>query len=185
MVLDSKDASRIRIFFIWLVQTSQFDLFILVCIIVNTLFLAVDWYSCPADVRDILDQLNYVFALIFLLEAVFKLIAFQSRVYFSDQGNRFDFAIVIATLISSITSLMLKVNFGASTTFIKALRISRIFKFIRLARQIKILFETMVVTIPTLTSMGGLLLLFLYIYSVLGVFLFAEVQLQTFLAGYA
>jgi len=39
--------------------------------------------------------------------------------------------------------------------------------------------ETLYVTIPALTNIGGLLLLFLYIFSVLGVFLFAEVQLQT------
>jgi len=41
------------------------------------------------------------------------------------------------------------------------------------------MFETFLVTIPALTNIGGLLLLFLYIFSVLGVFLFAEVQLQS------
>lgn len=40
-------------------------------------------------------------------------------------------------------------------------------------------------TIPALTNIGGLLLLFLYIYSVLGVFLFAEVQLQNTLKIHA
>jgi Ion transport protein len=37
------------------------------------------------------------------------------------------------------------------------------------------------VTIPALTNIGGLLVLFLYIYSVLGVFVFAEVKLQSYL----
>lgn len=36
----------------------------------------------------------------------------------------------------------------------------------------------MIVVIPALTNIGGLLLLFLYIFSVLGVFIFAGVKLQ-------
>jgi hypothetical protein len=125
-----------------------------------------------------LDYVNYAFAVIFFLEALVKLVAHGHRYYFSDKANCFDFVIVIFSIFSSIFSLMFRVDFGASATFIRALRISRVFQFVSLARQIKILFETMVVTFPSLTNIGGLLLLFLYIYSVLGVFIFAEVQLQ-------
>jgi hypothetical protein len=46
-----------------------------------------------------------------------------------------------------------------------------------MAKQVEVMFETVVVVIPSLSNMGGLLMLFLYIYSVLGVFLFAEVKL--------
>jgi hypothetical protein len=71
----------------------------------------------------------------------------------------------------------MQVNFGAATTFIRALRVSRIFKYIKKNKDIKVIFETVLVTIPALTNIGGLLLLFLYIFSVLGVFLFAEIKL--------
>lgn len=104
--------------------------------------------------------------------------AMGKKQYFSDKGNIFDFLIVVASVVSSIASFVMDLDIGASTTFIRAVRISRIFKFIRLARQVKIMFETIVITIPSLTNIGGLLLLFLYIYAVLGVFLFAEVKLQ-------
>jgi hypothetical protein len=39
-------------------------------------------------------------------------------------------------------------------------------------------------TIPGMANVGGLLLLFLYIYSVLGVFLFANVKLDDALVTY-
>lgn len=143
--------------------------------------LTINWYSQPVKVDDTLDYINYSFAIIFLIEACLKIFALGPRNYFFDKGNFFDFLIVFFSIVSSIFSLLFKVDFGASTTFIRALRISRIFQFVSLARQIKILFETFIVTIPSLTNIGGLLLLFLYIYSVLGVFLFADVRLQEYL----
>jgi len=94
-----------------------------------------------------------------------------------DRGNIFDFLIVILTIVTSIISITMELDFGASTTFIRALRMSRIFKFIQKSKQIKVIFETLIVTIPAITNIGGLLLLLLYMFSVLGVFLFADVQL--------
>ena len=38
------------------------------------------------------------------------------------------------------------------------------------------MFDTFVVTLPALANVGGLLLLLLYLYSVLGVYLFADIK---------
>jgi hypothetical protein len=124
-----------------------------------------------------LDYINYGFAVIFALEAILKIISFGFKAYVRDRGNIFDFLIVILTIVTSIISITMELDFGASTTFIRALRMSRIFKFIQKSKQIKVIFETLIVTIPAITNIGGLLLLLLYMFSVLGVFLFADVQL--------
>jgi hypothetical protein len=124
-----------------------------------------------------LDYINYGFAVIFALEAILKIISFGFKAYVRDRGNIFDFLIVILTIVTSIISITMELDFGASTTFIRALRMSRIFKFIQKSKQIKVIFETLIVTIPAITNIGGLLLLLLYIFSILGVFLFADVQL--------
>ena len=97
-----------------------------------------------------------------MLEAILKLIAFGPKVYFIDNGNKFDISIVIISLVSSVLSFVTTFSLGASTTFIRALRISRIFKFIHKSKQIKIIFETLIVTVPALTNIGGLLLLFFW-----------------------
>ena len=51
-------------------------------------------------------------------------------------------------------------------------------RLVKRAKSLNIIFETFLITIPALANIGGLLLLFLYLYSVIGVSLFAEVKLQ-------
>lgn len=67
----------------------------------------------------------------------------------------------------------------------RAFRISRILRLVKRAKSLKIIFETFIVTIPALVNVGGLLLLFLYLYSILGVSLFADVMLQSTYDGNA
>lgn len=161
-----------------LVQHKKFEIGILFCIFLNTITLAINWYDQTKYVDDLLDYINYGFAIIFAVEAILKLIAFGARTYFRDSGNIFDSIIVITSIISSVISLTFDVDFGSSTTFIRALRISRVLKFISKAKSIRVIIDTFTYTLPALTNIGGLLVLFLYIFAILGVFLFAEVKLQ-------
>lgn len=156
-----------------------FEFFILGCIVLNTLVLSVNWYDMSDQWATNLDYINYAFAMIFALEAIFKFSALGFKIYFHDNGNSFDFAIVIASIASSLISIKFDMEFGASATFIRALRLARILKFVQRAKHVRVIFETLMITIPALTNIGGLLLLFLYMFSVLGVFLFADVKLQS------
>ena len=143
----------------------------------NTITLGINWYDQTKYVDDILDYVNYGFAIFFAIEAIMKMIAFGLRTYLRDGGNIFDLIIVITSIISSAVSLSLNVDFGSSTTFIRALRISRVLKFVQKAKQIRVILDTFTYTLPALTNIGGLLLLFLYIFAITGVFLFADVKL--------
>jgi Ion transport protein len=184
-VIDHSNAGPFRLFFIAINKNKKVEIFFLFCIIMNTIVLTINWYSQSVYVDDILDYVNYGFASTFALEALCKIIALTPYYYFKEAGNMFDFFTVVASIITSAISISLNVDFGASATFIRALRISKIFKFIRLSKQVEIMFNTMVETIGPLSTMGGLLVLFMYIYSVLGVFLFSEVMLQSNLSIYA
>lgn len=162
-----------------------FSLFTLACIILNTIFLCINWYSQPVFVDDILDYIIYAFAVVFVVEAILKIISFGPKAYFRDSGNLFDFVTVVVSIITTIISLKMRFDFGASITFIRALRMTRIFDFVGKAKQVKVIFKTIVVTIPAISNIGALLLLLLYMFSVLGVFLFAEVMLQETLDDHA
>jgi hypothetical protein len=156
-----------------------FEIFTLACIILNTIFLCIDWYSQPVYIDDIIDNIIYAFAIVFTVEAILKIISFGPKVYFRDSGNIFDFLTVIISIITTIISLSFGFDFGASITFIRALRMlrmTRLFDFGK-SKQIKVIFKTLIVTIPAISNIGALLLLLLYMFSVLGVFLFAEVKL--------
>jgi len=55
----------------------------------------------------------------------------------------------------------------------------------RKAKSLQVIFSTLIVTFPSLANVGALLLLFIYIYSVLGMNLFAQVKLQADLNRHA
>ncbi len=104
-------------------MSKSFDLTMIGLILLNTITLSINWYSQPVFVDNILDYINYGFAIIFILEAVAKIIALGFKRYFIDNGNKFDFIIVLISIGSSIASIVMDFDFGASTTFIRALRI--------------------------------------------------------------
>eukprot|EP00347_Sterkiella_histriomuscorum_P005312 403357086 len=170
--------NKIREFIRKVVIHKCFEITILIIIILNTIVLMITWFGQVNESIQILENVNYLFAAIFTLEAILKLIGLGLKKYFSERWNWFDFIVVIGTILSILLTAFTEVTIGAATTFIRAFRISRIFRLIKRARRLKVIFETFLVTIPALTNVGGLLVLFLYIYAILGVQLFATVKLQ-------
>ena len=165
-------------------QNKWFDGFILFCIILNTVVLAMRWYQMGTTIQFINNILNYVFAAIFTLEAIIKITAFGT-LYFSDSWNLFDFVIVIGTAIAIILSAAISISIGPQTSILRAFRIGRVFRLIKKAKSLKMIFNTLIITIPALANVGGLLVLLLYIYSVLGVFIFAATKLNGALTPHA
>ena len=88
----------------------------------------------------------------------------------------FDFIIVLGSIISVFITLNTTLTIAGATTIIRAFRISRIFRLVKRAKNLRLVFNTFVFTIPALVNVGGLLLLLLYLYSIVGVFLFSEVK---------
>ena len=174
---DDRKVGYLRRFCLGIAEHWLFDSFILVCIMVNTVILALKWYGEPEILPTALEVINYVFAGIFTVEAVIQIIALREH-YFSDGWNVFDFAIVIGTYIGITVSATTSVSVGPQTTIIRSFRILRILRLIKKARSLQMIFNAFVITIPSLANVGGLLFLLLYLYAILGVFSFATVQLQ-------
>lgn len=76
-------------------------MFILGCIVVNTILLTINWYENPNSLEAGLDIVNYIFTAIFTVEAIFKIIAY-GKVYFTHGWNVFDFIIVIVSYVTLI-----------------------------------------------------------------------------------
>jgi hypothetical protein len=96
--------------------------------------------------------------------------------FFKEGWNVFDLAIVVGAYVGIIITLYSKMTVGPATTTIRAFRIARIIKLFRKNRNLAIIFKTFITTLPAMANVGGLLLLFVYIYAVLGVFLFSEIM---------
>ena len=144
-------------------------------IFLNTLVLCNKSYGQSQEFERVNEVINYVFAIIFTLELVLKLIAFGSR-FFKDGWNRFDAFIVVGTGVGIILSHYTSIDLSTSTLVIRAFRIGRMLKLFRRFKSLKIIFQTFLVSLPALANVGSLLFLLLYIYSILGMFLFAEIM---------
>jgi len=96
--------NRIRNCCINLANHPLFESIIMLCIVLNTLCLAVVWYQMDPSVVWAMEMLNFLFMFIFTVEAVIKLIALRSY-YFANSWNIFDFIVVIG----SITAVLLEV----------------------------------------------------------------------------
>ncbi len=75
------------------------DLFITICIILNTLFMALDQPGQSEKMTRILTLGNYVFTGIFTAEAILKIIAMTPAKYLKIGWNVFDLIIVTVSLI--------------------------------------------------------------------------------------
>jgi voltage-dependent calcium channel L type alpha-1D len=130
------------------------------------------------------DVINYIFAGIFTFEAGFKIYALRKD-YFRNGWHLFDFIIVCGTYIGIIATTATSVEVGAQTTIIRSFRILRIIRLIKKAKSLRMIFNTLILTLPSLANVGALLLLFWYVYAILGVFLFSTIKLQEHLNDHA
>lgn len=145
-----------------------FDQLILFIIFVNTGCLCLTWYGQTFEVPE---WVSLCFNIIYTFEFAIKYVAFGNK-YFSDGWNNFDFVIVTSAWLGLIAE-GLGITTGAIFTIMRSFRISRIFKIIRKFKSLRVLFQTFITALPQLSNIVGLLFLFLFLYSVCGVALFA------------
>ena len=128
-------------------------------------------YDMPSDLEDALFWGNIAFVIIYILEAAVKLTALFPRYYFADDWNKFDFIIVVLSLVF-ISDEVTFIN----ATVLRVLRIARLFRIVKVSKGLKRLFYTMITSLPSLVDVGTLLLLLVFVYGVAGMDLFSEIK---------
>lgn len=83
-----------------IVQSVAFEYAIMVAIVVNTGFLFVDHHNQSKEIEGILQIANYTFVAIFSVEMILKIIAHGWSYYWHVNWNKFDFSIVILSLLT-------------------------------------------------------------------------------------
>merc|ERR1711988_844241 len=155
-------------------KKQQFGVFIMSCIVLNTIIMAMTFFGMDLDYETALENINYVFAGIFTIEAIIKILGLKVH-YFYDNWNVFDFAIVVGTIIGIILLLAANVGLGSVTTLVRTFRVGRIMRLIQGAKSLRRLFNTLVLTLPGLSNISCLLFLLIFIFTVMGTSLFAKV----------
>ena len=127
------------------------------------------------------EQINYVFALVFNLEMILKLIGL-GKIYFLCAWNKFDMVIVFATDFGLVLALFdLGASFTSTATVIRGFRIMRMFKLIRSSVHMRLILDTVFNILPQVSNVMALIFLLFFIYAALGINLFSGVMLQEFL----
>ncbi|CAF0997674.1 unnamed protein product [Rotaria sordida] len=147
------------------------DLFITICIILNTFFMALDQPGQSDKMTRILTTGNYVFTGIFTTEAILKIIAKSPAKYFKNGWNVFDAIIVTLSLVE----LGLANIKGLSV--LRSFRLLRVFK---LAKSWPTLYRLMSIIGKTIGALGNLTLVLVII-----IFIFAVMGMQLFGPKYA
>jgi hypothetical protein len=126
-----------------------FDHFIMSCIILNTIILATQYYQMPQHVLDVFEKINYVFMIIFTVEAIVKLIAMKC-LYFHDSWNVFDFTVVVVTLIILVITLLpdTGIDMADQASLLRLLRILRVLRIVKKAKHLQMIFDTIVEALP-------------------------------------
>jgi hypothetical protein len=125
-----------------------------------------------------LELVNQALSAVFLVELLIKLIGFGPTVYFKNSWNILDFLIVIVSLVDFVLTVATKSGVNNSVQVVRIFRIARILKLLRRFKVLRLFFYTFITSLPSLVSVGALLFLVIYMYAIMGMYLFASVRLQ-------
>lgn len=84
----------------------KFDYFIFGCIVVNSIILMLQWHDQSDYVQALLDWINYTLSVVFFVEFIIKVIAFQCD-YFRSGWNIVDFVIIVTSCADFILTMTL------------------------------------------------------------------------------
>ncbi|KAH9635801.1 hypothetical protein HF086_002361, partial [Spodoptera exigua] len=150
-----------------IVKDPLFELFITTCIVLNTLFLALEHHGMSENVRSALDIGNKVFTSIFTLECIMKVMA-MSKDFFACGWNIFDLIIVSASLLDLIFELV------DGLSVLRGLRLLRVLKLAQSWTTMKVLLSIIISTIGALGNLTFVLVIVIYIFAVIGMQLFSK-----------
>uniref|UniRef100_A0A8C0K3V6 Calcium voltage-gated channel subunit alpha1 H n=1 Tax=Canis lupus dingo TaxID=286419 RepID=A0A8C0K3V6_CANLU len=154
------------------------DLFITFIIGVNVITMSMEHYNQPKSLDEALKYCNYVFTIVFVFEAVLKLVAFGFRRFFKDRWNQLDLAIVLLSIMGiTLEEIEMNAALPINPTIIRimrVLRIARVLKLLKMATGMRALLDTVVQALPQVGNLGLLFMLLFFIYAALGVELFGR-----------
>jgi len=164
---------RARCFLKVIVKNAFFENFMTLCVTINTVTLAIDHYGISENTGDILSTFNMVFTVIFAIEMALKLLALGFVKYLRDKMNYLDGSVVLLSLVE-----VAFLSGGGALSAFRTVRIFRTFRVLRVARLLRTMRSMMSIiqvisrSISSFIYLAMLLLLFLFIYALLGMQIF-------------
>ncbi|XP_078537761.1 sodium channel protein type 2 subunit alpha-like isoform X2 [Lissotriton helveticus] len=144
------------------------DLGITICIVLNTLFMAMEHYPMTDHFNNVLTVGNLVFTGIFTAEMVFKLIALDPYYYFQVGWNIFDGIIV------SLSLMELGLQDVEGLSVLRSFRLLRVFKLAKSWPTLNMLIKIIGNSVGALGNLTLVLAIIVFIFAVVGMQLFGK-----------
>jgi len=150
--------------------------FILVVILLNTIILSCDHYGIGNTFQAILDAGNFITTTIFFVDMILLNIAHGIDKYWSTPSSLFDGIIAVSSVFELVLTRMSEGGGGGTSAMsvFRSLRLVRLLKMIKQWKSLHSLLATMARSASDVKSFGLLLVLFVFIYSLIGMELFAN-----------
>nr|CAB3265897.1 sodium channel protein type 9 subunit alpha [Phallusia mammillata] len=145
-----------------------FDLFITICIVINTAFMAIEQKPMDEDFQHVLENANIAFTLIFTTELCIKMVGMNPYYYFQEPWNCFDAVIVTVSLLE----FPLEGVNGLSV--LRTFRLMRVFKLAKSWPTLNMLIKIIGNSMGSLGNLTLILIIILFIFAVVGMQLFRE-----------
>ncbi|XP_028830078.1 voltage-dependent T-type calcium channel subunit alpha-1I-like isoform X2 [Denticeps clupeoides] len=158
--------TEIRIKLWGIVESKYFNRGIMIAILINSISMGIEHHEQPEELTNILEICNIVFTSMFALEMILKITAFGCFNYLRNPYNIFDGIIVVISVCEII---------GQSEGGLSILRTFRLLRVLKLVRFMPALRRQLVVLMKTMDNVATfcmLLMLFIFIFSILGMHIF-------------
>lgn len=147
-----------------LAHSRIFEFFIIGVIVINCVLIGVETHTTTP----LIHAIQHTALWIFLFEIIVRWLARTSvKAFFSDAWNVFDTFIVAVSFVPE--------SWFADASMVTALRVLRVFRILRLlrtAREIKLIVSVLFRSFSTLSYNAIFFLIFMYLFSIIGVTLF-------------
>ncbi|XP_070813062.1 sodium channel protein type 3 subunit alpha isoform X12 [Pituophis catenifer annectens] len=144
------------------------DLAITICIVLNTLFMAMEHYPMTSDFYQVLSVGNLVFTGIFTAEMILKIIARDPYYYFQEGWNIFDGIIV------SLSLMELGLANVEGLSVLRSFRLLRVFKLAKSWPTLNMLIKIIGNSVGALGNLTLVLAIIVFIFAVVGMQLFGK-----------
>ncbi|KAH1176852.1 hypothetical protein KIL84_010554, partial [Mauremys mutica] len=150
------------------------DLAITLCIVMNTIFMALEHYNMTHKFKYMLCVGNMVFTGIFTAEMVLKIIALDPYYYFQQRWNIFDSIIVTISLIELGIPRGQGRKGGGTLSVLRSFRLLRVFKLAKSWPTLNTLIKIIGNSVGALGNLTLVLAIIVFIFAVVGMQLFGE-----------
>ncbi|XP_076048440.1 uncharacterized protein LOC143029602 [Oratosquilla oratoria] len=161
--------SRISKFIQRMVRHKLFQYFFDVLILINAIVIGLD-----DDSKEWGDIAEWIFLSFFMLEIMLKLYVYGFTKFFRKTWNVFDFLVIGSAFVMGLIE---EINYEAQESrvtldVLMVLRVLRLVKIVGSIKRFRVIVLTINKIIPSLVTYGGVLLVFCYIFAIIGMEVF-------------